>query len=444
MKEANVNQSSEVCRVAKKIYALWQMGGSEALRDYFAEELEIPEEEASLFAKLYDPSSPPSEVCPLEAMRGNWSSSSIFKELALQLPGRNEGGIWPKNVLAWWILRHLYGTDTFAFEIRGTGARDDNKIVFPAYPHDDNGRFLPLGLVALDAFEIENLPAHILRKARQLQELLGPEIGRDLAKMLLAAGFIFPPKKEVDQLCGAIQKGLSKKEVILTGAFCPDYSFVETGDPMIPYKYTFEGVANGVGLVAQQFVRVLPFVVKFMEKWQIRFRVKLSIGDFEANSPEILRRVGLDREGFILKCMNSLQSFREALPSIPMELCLFEKEWANGRWNRYVKDAYRRMSSDDFGDIKKHTGKEPFGEVVKFIARSSRNFYHNWYNREMGEPELIDIVLHQGAEYAAMGRILAEDFGQQPIIQIAGDRPKMQAFNSMYSNHPTLCTRRTY
>ena len=440
------DERSQMCRVAEKIYSLFKTEGRQTLKDYFQNQLMIPEKEAEVFAQAYNPVKSPVEFCPLKAAA--WSSSKIFEELSLQLPGVNvPGGIWPKNILAWWVARSIFGSDVFDFRIKegATGSPCNNGIDFPAVFCDENGQAVPIGLASIEAAPVENVPAHVARKARVLKSELGKECGLALAKALIEADFIFPPSKEINQLIKVISRGLEGEKVIITGAFCPDYTYEPTGDPEVPYRYTFDSVGSGVGLVAQQFVRTVPHLHAFFKAFGIKHKFIFGIGDFEANSDDVLQRVGLSREEFILRCMLSLGEFRKTLPSnIPIELRMFESGWANGRWHKYIEEAHEKMKKGNFGDIKQNTGKSPMTEVVRFITKASKSFYCAWYGKDFTDHELEQLVISQGAEYCAMGRVLAEDFSKQPFLQIAGDRPKMQAFNSMYSAHPTLCTKRTY
>ncbi|MFW5885255.1 MAG: hypothetical protein ACOCUF_03465 [Patescibacteria group bacterium] len=429
--------------MAQKVYNTWKDEGKEELEKLFIE-IGIPEKEAKLFAENYNPQSPPVKVCPVEAFRQRKPSSEIFDKLSLQFPSIREGGIWPKNVLAWWILRHIYGEDVFEFILKGDGEKD-NRIEFVNLISTDSGHNVPFGLAALEAVEVEDLPAHVVQKSLNLQNGLGRELGLDLAKAMMDADIIFPPKKQVDSIINAVNRGLRGDKVIITGAFCPDYEYIETGDPAIPYKYTFEGLNGGVGLVALQFKRMVPILIDFFQRNGIPYELHLGIGDFEADSKEILDRVGVDYPEFIRRCEQSLQDFRESLPNISnLNLYLMKHQFMNGGWEEYKRMSFERMKSGDFGLIEEATGKKPDSEVVNFTAKASRRFYEQWYGSEFTFNELREIVISQGAEYAALGKIFRESFPDNPIIQLAGDRPKMQAFNNFWSHHPTLCAKRTY
>lgn len=431
---------SEFDQITRDIYRIRKSGEHYILIDYFIDTLEIPKKDAEKMARCYNPSKPPTELCPAKVVELNWNSSKIFDELSVQLQD-----IWPKNILAWYILRHIFGHELFSFTIHSESTKEQgqNYIRFSALPVDKKGNHVRFGLAAIDATVRGDMPAVILNKAKPLISSLG-DIGLEITKSLMEADFIFPQSIVLEKLAKVMKRGLEGEEIILTGTLCPDYAYEETGRPELPYSYTFTSVSDGIGLVALQIQRVIPYMVELFSRIGIRYRIVFGMCDFEADSNEILMRVGTSKEEFINRCEHSLDAFQEALSEIPMELIMFERDWAGKRWKIYIEEAYAMMKADDFGLIKSNTGNDPMEDVVRSIARSSNNFYNQWYGRKLSDDELVDIVLRQGAEYAVMGRIIGEDFEGLPIIQIAGDRPKMQTFNSMYSNHPTLCTRRVY
>lgn len=429
---------TEIINMANSIYQLSQRG-KPALAEFFENELGIPPLIAVKFAECYNPTNQPCELVQKNEAK-KLESKAVFAALNLQVCGE-----WPKNQLAWHVIRHAYGEDVFDFVIKGSGQGRDNRILFPQYPTDKQGERIRLGLMSLGLANISDLPAQIIRKALMLEKYLGKEIGLELAKVLIRADLLFPPMREVNTVVEAIKNGLSGKEIIFVSLVCPDYEFKATGDPRVPYRYTFNDVHGGIGLVAQQVKRVIPYLTSFCRKFNIPYHLRVAIGDFEANSDDILKRVGKSKKQFVDLCRESLRAFGEGLPDEKMELILFEKEWGRKKLPAYIDEAYSSMLfHGNFGHIEKNTGKNPQKEVVEFIAKNEKNFYSSWHGRELATSELTEIIIRQGAEYAACGRIIAETFKDAPVIQIAGDRPKMQAFSSMYSAHPTLCAKRTY
>lgn len=438
-----MEQQQKVLRffhIAEKIYAVWKCEGILALEKYFREELRLSWSDAILFSRGYAPEKPPTKhlslkKCPYK--KSKRITSWIFKELSLQLRG-----VWPKNILAWQVFRFVFGDD-FDFQIIGTGEKKckkyNNRIVFFSRFTNEAGEFASFGLIALGEIEPKNITAS-LREFTNSGKFFGP----DLAQMLIEADFILPDKITTKKLLTFIQRGVDGEEIVLTGVLCPDYSYEKTNNPHVPFRYTFRSIKDGVGLVAMQFQRVIPFLVDFFKKFKINYRIVLTIGDFEANSEYILRRVGVSREEFIVRCAKSLETFRQSLLGIPMDLLLFEQEWDCGqKWGSYVAECFSRLSKGDFGNIQENTGRDPRIEIEK-IAISCKNFYNELRGRTLLKDELFKEVIQQGAEYAAMGRILKEEFEKFPFLQIAGDRERMQLFNSMHSDHPTICTKRVY
>lgn len=438
-----VESPSMVCRYAHTIYKIWKEGGSETVFQFLVDYIDIPEMHARMIADAYSPEKPPTEICPQATIvKGNFRD--VFHLLELELPSRSsENGVWPKNLLAWYIMRSVFGADAFDFNVVGeTGLNNDNRILFPKYVHGVNGEVLPFGVLALDAVNIGDLPVSILKKAELLINELG-ELGLQFARMLHEANFLFPPRKVLRVIIEAIQRGIAGERVLITGVFCPDYAYEATGRLDTPYRYTFSSVGSGVGLVAKQFVRVIPYLAKFFSNNGIAFDVRLGIADFEC-TPEVLSSVDVTKNVFIARCMESNEAMRRALSDYDVDLVLFEREWAGERFRWYTTDALRTMRQGGFGGIKSNTGKEPRREIT-FIAADGAKFYRRWYrNNNLTLREIEGIVIAQGAEYAAATRIMAEDYVDRPVIQIAGDRPKMQCFNGFYSDIPTLVTQRVY
>ncbi len=439
---------SEICKYSRFIYDIWQDYGSAGLKVFFENELEIETEEALLISLRYNPSSPPADFCPIKLIK-NGDFRKVFEILSLQLPSKNDqNGVWPKNLLAWRVMQKIYGKEVFDFEIVGkTGNISDNGINIKSAPLAEDGNVIPFGLAALNVIKIGDIPASILQKSQNLIDELGDEMGRDFIHTIMKARIIFPPKKVLAKLVSDIKSGLSGKKLIITGLFCPDYDYREVNDPTRPdvkYEYTFNSVGSGVGLVAKQIQRILPHLTDFLDKYGIIYEVVLGIGDFEANSSEILESVGVSYKEFISRCNNSLSAFQASLPKIKMNLVLFEKELANGSWNNLVEEALNSFMKGDFGLIKSSTGKDPHREV-KFLAKNGSSFYKKWYKKpNMTIEEVERYVISQAAEYAAVGKILSKSFNGNPFVQMAGDRPKMQIFNNTFSQHATLCAERVY
>lgn len=273
--------------------------------------------------------------------------------------------------------------------------------------------------------------------------LIGDTRALQLGNLLYKLQMILPEPTMAHLLGSVIQKGLNGEKITLAGAFCPDYAYEETGNPNLPYRYTFDNVGIGVGLVAQQFQRVTPALSAFFDELGIEHEIVLGIGDFEADSEKILKKVQLTYDEFVHRCSQSLEAFAASMPQnfqVKLELC--DADRCKGRLRTYAQEAKQRMMSGDFGMIGELYG-EP-NQLVEQIVQDSATFYRRWYDRpDMTELEIRELVLGQGSEYSALSRVYEEDFGQNLII-ISGDRPMMHCFDSLWRQTPELCVKRAY
>ncbi len=430
---------SAFCYYAHEIYRIWEKEGKYALKQYLIDEIGCSAEHATQISNLYKPEHPPIDTCPLGEMQG-WRPETIFPSLSVQLPAKVNGGEWPKNLLAFCLQRKILGPQVFDFQLIGDGEGQNNKILFPHTPKGPDGNTLPFVLSALEAVEFGELPAHVLKKSEVLINALGP-VGMDFAKMLLDARMEFPPQAVLRGVIDTLQRGLNGETIILFGGFCPDYSYKESDKKDVKYEYTFTSLNDGIGLVASQIARVLPFFAQFLQKHGIAYKMHFAIGDFEAHSPLTRQIVGnISYEDFIVRCQKSRDAFAQQFAHENMDVSMFEKDMANGQWLSMVESCKQSFADGNFGDIKKYTGKNPQREL-EFIMKADAPFYTKWHGPDADIP---DIVLTQAAEYAAFAQTFSSTYEKYPLMQIAGDRLKMQIFNSFGASHPTICCKRSY
>lgn len=282
----------------------------------------------------------------------------------------------------------------------------------------------------------------IREKSLPLRTALGEETGRALGELLYALKMILPDQRIADLTAAAMRRATVGRPLVLAGAFCPDYAYEETNDPNLPYRYTFDGLGTGIGLVAQQFARVIPPLSAFLREQGIPHRIVLGIGDFEADAESILRRVGCDYDEFVRRCSASLEAFRAAVgEGLPLELELCDADRCRGRLRPYAREATERMLRGDFGRMgEMYPDPEA---VVREIIRDNGTFYKRWFGPDTTDEDVRKIVLAQGGEYAALARVYAEDFGENVVV-ISGDRPMMHAFDDHHAVVPTLCVKRAY
>ncbi len=282
----------------------------------------------------------------------------------------------------------------------------------------------------------------IKEKSLPLRTALGEQIGLAFGELLYRLKMILPDERTAALIAAAIKRATEEDPLVLAGAFCPDYAYETTGDPNLPYRYTFDGLGTGIGLVAQQFARVIPPLAAFLREHGIPHRIVLGIGDFEADSVAVLQRVGCDYDEFVRRCAASLDAFKAAIGddvSIELELC--DADRCRGRLRPYAKEATERMLRSDFGKmIEMYPNPE---DVVRGIIKDNGTFYKRWFGEGTTDDDVRRIVLAQGGEYAALARIYGDDFGWNVVV-ISGDRPMMHAFDDHHVVIPTLCVKRAY
>jgi hypothetical protein len=284
---------------------------------------------------------------------------------------------------------------------------------------------------------------HIRERSAHLYELMGDD-GHRLGQLLHDLRMLIPDEAMGRLLHGVLQRGKTGETIRILGAFCPDYSYEATGDPGLPYRYTFDGLGEDVGLVAQQFARVTRPLSQFLTSLGVQHELIYGIGDFEADDPDILRRVGCDYAEFVRRCTCSLEAFRQRMgDDLPLKLELCDAHRCKGRLRPYAARATERMMGGDFGRIGELFPNPE--KVVKTIIKENGSFYKKWFQKpDMSDDEVRAIVLKQGGEYSALADIYTEDCGADNVIVLSGDRPLMHTFDCLNQKVPILCVKRAY
>ncbi|MEX0649753.1 MAG: hypothetical protein WD200_02040 [Candidatus Andersenbacteria bacterium] len=415
------------------------------------EALGMVPEEAQAYWSALSPDNNGSEAFNLAGVRNNTELANAFGILL------DSNSRFPRNWLLYRLLE-CHFPDILKVQLLGQrhmGGRaskgdppERRRIVFEKGLVKPNGSVRGDRGASMPVYQVYQgrQPAHFsalaLQAAAPLCAALGEEWGMQWAELFVSCKMLIPPAAVAKLFARIIAAGQKGEPVTLVGAFCPDYAYEETGNPQLPYRYTFNGVGEGVGLVAQQFVRIVPAISGFLTQLRINHRIVLGIGDFEADSPAVLERVGLQQAEFKRRCQCSLEAFRAAVsPDLPLTLELCGEERSNGRFRQYCHEATRRMYLGDFGQMR--ALYEDLAEVIARIPNQYRTFYERWYGHRMSDQEVSSLVYSQGGEYAALAKIYADDFGPN-VVMLAGDRPEMHRFNTFFQTLPTLCAKRAY
>ncbi|OGY37372.1 MAG: hypothetical protein A3E36_03015 [Candidatus Andersenbacteria bacterium RIFCSPHIGHO2_12_FULL_45_11b] len=389
------------------------------------------------------------------------SNSVLAQNLGLAL--QNAEGQPPRNWLLYRLFscffpgilaanyageKHLTAKDTRIKTATGYVVNPQHRTIrfsalpiAPAGAGTREGNPMPLYQV-VQGKEPARFQAQVIRAAASLRTAFGDTLGMQIAELLLSLQMLVPSELVARALRKVLDAGERGEEVIFAGAFCPDYAYEETGSQQVPYRYTFDGLGMGVGLVAKQFARIIPQLSRFFAEIGIRHRFVIGIGDFEADSETVLQRVGVDRREFIRRCQCSLNAFYKLMPEdVPIELELFDAKRGNGKLRQYAAESFERMVAGDFGMMP--TLHPDLEEVIMRIPGQYRTFYERWHGVQMDDATVRNIVYSQGGEYAAVARIYYEDLGDN-VIFLAGDRPEMNRFNAFYAPLPVLCAKRAY
>lgn len=446
MSQSSIHSTSflEEVRVLGETAELLGKFGRTGQRDEFEATLQalgFAKKEAATFWDALDVEANKTNGKPWHEAEDN---TAMATRLGLLLLSNN----FPRNLLLYGILQGHF-PDILRVGVTGTrhiGGRASRKnpetrrVHFHKAPRDNRGT-MAIHRVYKGERPQEFMP-EVLLAARRLSSVLGEDVGLRLANVLFESKMLIPPETMAKLLAKVIAAGQSGHEVVMAGAFCPDYAYEQTGNPQIPYRYTFDGLGIGVGLVAQQFVRIVPALSAFLQSLGVRHRIVLGIGDFEADSEDVLRRVGLTHDEFVERCQKSLEAFeRQIAPGLPITLELFGKERGKERFRNYTEEAKKKMMTDNFGRMPDLY--DDLQQCLDGIHHQYGAFYRRWYGNNLTEREVRDIVFAQGAEYASVARIYNEDFGENVII-LAGDRPEMHRFNALFQLQPTLCAKRAY
>jgi len=238
-------------------------------------------------------------------------------------------------------------------------------------------------------------------------------------------------------LCEWLGRGRAGKPLTIVSPVCPDYAAEKGGDG--PFRFTFEGLNGGIGLAARRLFESLPalhdlFAGLLGNACSLTHRVY--VGDFEGFSEQNVRRVGLDKRGFLEKLLSSRDAIsaaapRQVLSGLFCDLC----GGAEG-WLREYAEMQRRVEAGEFGARLDRT-------IIREIALARRPLYQRWFPSGGATEQFFEnLVVQQGIEYAVMGKIISEHF-ENPLV-LGADHHKMGYFYTLAADFPVVYLSRNY
>ena len=236
----------------------------------------------------------------------------------------------------------------------------------------------------------------------------------------------------------SFQKKISMINKINTGKIqlitplCPDYEHVKVA--MGLYKYTFNKLNEGVGLIGKRLMKIIEKIHTIFRKYDIKFEHILYYGDFESYSKEILIRTKETEKYFLKKLCNSKRKIQKVCPiGTDVQLLVQSLSTKKNFINMCKKNEVKLIK-----ELKKNIN---FKKNISEISVSRASLYSSWFPNLDGS-EYEKIVIKQGAEYASMGKLFIENF-KHPIV-LGLDHPKMGLFYSVFSDLTAIYGRPKY
>jgi hypothetical protein len=224
----------------------------------------------------------------------------------------------------------------------------------------------------------------------------------------------------------AFIQSMQKGKLSIITALCPDYEHVHIG--MGLYKYTFNRLNDGLGLIGKRLVKIIKEIHKVLRNFDVSFNHYAYYGDFEAYSKPICNRVGSTEKEFIKKLFISSKKMKKKLPEIKHVDLLVNSLSTKKNWLEYCKinkkKIYQLMSKDKF-----------FKKTIYEILSSRMELYKSWYPN-LDKKKYIDLLVSQGAEYATMGDLYCKKI-ENPVV-LGLDHPKMAIFYNINVKIPVL------
>lgn len=254
----------------------------------------------------------------------------------------------------------------------------------------------------------------------------------DFERLLKDLSFYLPDDDYIAEIAGLLLKGLDGEEITLVSPVGPDYGYVRVRDR---YKYTFNDLHDGIGLVAGRVVGVLPNLQDLLARHRIRSRIVIAAGDFEGMDDLTVARVGETRESFRTKLGRSQEKILAALGRPAESVFIAELAGGEQAWSSVVDAAHQSLRGDDLSALM------PTRVDLSHILETRMPLYEAWHVGR-SRAQLAEVLLRQCAEYAAMGRLFHASY--RNALVVGGDHNRMMPFYWLHQRIPVLYLKRVY
>lgn len=223
-----------------------------------------------------------------------------------------------------------------------------------------------------------------------------------------------------------IVSSISKGELQIITPLCPDYEHVSLG--MGLYKYTFNKLNEGLGLIGKRLVKIINDLHILLKKYNIKYKHFLYYGDFEAYSKEIQKRLKISEEEFLLKLQRSSEMMKKKIKNTAEVKLLVKTLSSKSIWIKKCSNNEKKIKKKFDSDVK-------FKILINEITSSRTELYSSWFP-DKKEDDFIKLVIQQGAEYSTMGDIFKNTYNNPVVLGL--DHPKMASFYSLNKDIPVI------
>jgi hypothetical protein len=257
-------------------------------------------------------------------------------------------------------------------------------------------------------------------------------LAHDLEILLKELSFYLPENHFMSAVADLLLKGLSGEEITLISPVCPDYGYVQVKDR---FRYTFDQLGDGVGLVAGRIVNTLPKVQDLLTRHGIRSRLVIAAGDFEGFDDATVSRVRETRESFLIKVNLSQERVMAAIGRPVESVQITELAGGETAWRMLTSNALLSLQGQDMVHLM------PTPIDLDNILEARLPLYQAWHTGRT-RAQLQQVLLAQCAEYAAMGTLFHSSYNNSLVI--GGDHNMMMPFYWLHQRIPVLYLKRVY
>lgn len=269
-----------------------------------------------------------------------------------------------------------------------------------------------------------------LHRQSDLFDELPDTIVCSLADSFQQEHIFIPDTVSVQAFIDWIKKGIGGEVLNIIMSICPDYGVIETGDPLLPYQYTFHNLGENIGLVGQRAISITNSLHHLFSKLNIPIKITLAMADFEAFDDNILRSLHLSEQEFLQRVGKSKEAIKNSCPCAS-DVTLFT-ELCGGKsvWKTYQIQMKNKMYANDYGNAGLNE------KILDRILQARKPLYHRWLGRESSDLECLNLLLKQGTDYATKGMVISKHFLNGMVIGL--DQAVMAPFLNIYQVLPTL------